>query len=220
MISTNKIAVTSKTFSNTPELAGELGKYFSDIRFNRDRNLTGDDLAAFIGDSEGAIVALEMVDAEVLEQCPNLKMISKFGVGLDNIDLEACKGHSVEVGWTGGLNRLSVAEMTLGFMLALSRNLFKTSHELKSGTWDKDGGVQLSLRTVGIIGVGIVGKEVIRLLKPFDCKILVNDIIDQRDYYNAEGVTEASKEEIFSQADMITIHTPLTPETRHMVNKK
>lgn len=220
MSAQNKIAVVSRTFSNTPELVEELKKHFSDIRWNTEQKLTSAELAAFIGDAEGALVALEDIDSSVLEKCPNLKIISKFGVGLDNVDLEACKQHGVAVGWTGGTNRLSVAEMALGFMLALSRNLFKSSNTLKGGGWNKNGGVQLSGRTVGIIGIGFVGKELIRLLKPFNCKILVNDTIDQGDYYRTEGVIQASKEEIFARADMVSLHVPLTTDTKHMINKE
>ncbi len=215
----SKIAVISRTFSNTPELVEELKRHFTDIRFNPERKLAGGELAAFIGDAEGALIALEQFDEDVLGGCPNLKIVSKYGVGLDNVDQEACKKNGVKVGWTGGTNRLSVAEMTLGFMLALSRNLFKRSIELKRGVWDKNGGADLSGRTVGIIGVGHVGKEVIRLLGPFNCKILVNDIIDQSEYYKAAGVTEAGKEEIFARADIVSLHVPLTPDTKHMINK-
>ena len=219
MSNKSSIAVVSRTFSNIPSLVSEMGEYFSNVRFNVNDKLAGDDLIGFIGDAEGALIALEPVDDYVLERCPNLKIISKYGVGLDNIDLEACKKRGIQIGWTGGTNRLSVAEMAVGFMLALSRNLFKTSYELKRGVWDKDGGFQLSGRTVGIIGVGNAGKEVVRLLKPFNCHILVNDIIDQSEYYKAEGLEEVSKEELFKRADIITLHVPLTPDTERMINE-
>lgn len=219
MSSECRIAVASRTFSTTTELVDELQKYFIDITFNKERKLAQNELAAFIGDAKGVIVALEYIDGSVLSQCSSLEILAKYGVGLNNIDLEACKQHNVRIGWTGGTNRLSVAEMTIGFMLSLSRNLFKTSYELKRGIWDKDGGLQLSGRTVGIIGVGNVGKEVIRLLKPFGCRILVNDIIDQSDYYRNEGVEEVGKKELFARAEMISLHTPLTAATQHMMNK-
>jgi phosphoglycerate dehydrogenase-like enzyme len=79
---------------------------------------------------------------------------------------------NVVIGWTGGTNKLSVAEMALGFMLMLARNLFISSNELKNGIWNKSAGFQLSEKTVGIIGLGNIGKELVRLLKPFNCKIL------------------------------------------------
>ncbi|MEK7505338.1 MAG: phosphoglycerate dehydrogenase [Patescibacteria group bacterium] len=215
----NKIAVVSRTFSQNPELVKELQKHFVDVRFNPEKKLIGEAISEFIGDAEGTIVALEEVDGKVLDKCPNLKIVSKYGVGLNNLDLGACKERNIAVGWTGGTNKLSVAEMALCFMIGLSRNLFQTSVRLKNGTWEKDGGAQLSGRTVGIIGVGHVGKELICLLKPFHCKILVNDVIDQRDYYVAEGVTEVSKEELLAKSDFISLHVPLTSDTERMINK-
>lgn len=219
MSNNSNIAVVSRTFSNTPKLVDELRKYFTNVKFNHERKLVSDELAAFIGDAEGAIIALEPADRDVLNQCPNLQIISKYGVGLDNIDTNVCKELDISIGWTSGTNRLSVAEMTLGFMLMLSRNLFRTSIKLKHGIWDKNGGLQLSGRTIGIIGVGNTGKEVIRLLKPFNCQILVNDIIDQHDYYESNGIEEVSKEEIFARAEIISLHVPLTPNTERMVNE-
>lgn len=218
MLNKASIAVVSRTFSNTPELVTELKKHFSNVKFNVDQKLSKDELIDFIGSAEAALVALEVMDSYVIESCTNLKIIAKYGVGLDNIDIGTCKARGISIGWTGGTNRLAVAEMTLGFMLSLSRNLFTTSYQLKRGIWNKDGGFQLSNRIIGIIGVGNVGKEVIRLLKPFNCRILVNDIINQKDYYMAESVEEVSKEEIFAKADIITLHVPLTGLTKNIVN--
>jgi phosphoglycerate dehydrogenase-like enzyme len=216
-----KIAVCSRTFSGTPELVEELKKHFSNIKFNNEVELSNeDDLIEFIGDAPAAIIALDPVTEKVLTACPKLEIVSKYGVGLDSIDQEALKRHNVRLGWVGGVNKLSAAEMTLGFMLGLSRNLFKSSYELKAGIWNKDGGFNLSGRTIGIIGVGFIGKEVIRLLKPFNCRILVNDIIDQHEYYESVGVTEVSKEELYAEADIITMHVPATPLTHHLINKE
>ncbi len=220
MSSESEIAVSSRTFSGTPALVEELSKYFDAVRFNTTEALSGDALVSFIGSARGLVVGLERIDESVLRRCPNLKIIAKYGVGLDNIDTDACERRGVQIGWTGGVNRLSVAEMTLGFMLALSRNLYKTSARLKRGEWDKNGGFQLSGKTVGIIGVGHVGKEVIRLLKPFGCRILVNDIIDQAGYYRDEGVEETSKEKVFRQAELLSLHVPLTPETYFLINEE
>jgi D-3-phosphoglycerate dehydrogenase len=105
-------------------------------------------------------------------------------------------------------------------MLGLCRNIYHSSQLLKSGHWIPDGGRQLSEKTIGIIGAGHIGKEVVRLLRPFSCRILVNDIIDQAEYYATQGMTEVSLEEIFASADIVTIHTPLTTATWHLVNQR
>ena len=213
------IVATSPSFSKNKVLQDEICKYFPNAKLNLDGiRFTQDELIEFIKDADGIIVGLEPINEEVLDKCPNLKIISKYGVGLNNIDLEECKKRDRKIGWTGGVNRLSVAEMALGMMLMFSRNLYTTSNELKNGIWEKNGGFQLSGKTIGIIGVGFIGKELIRLLKPFGCKILVNDIIDQDAYYKANDCIEVSKDEIFKTSDLVTIHTPHNDITNNMVD--
>jgi phosphoglycerate dehydrogenase-like enzyme len=214
------IAVTSPSFSKNDILQKEIFKYFPMAKLNTDgKKFTQEELITYIKDADGIVVGLEEINKEVLKQCPNLKIVSKYGVGLNNIDLDACNKRNISIGWTGGVNRLSVAEMTLGYMLMLARNLYITSNELKQGIWNKSGGFQLSGKTVGIIGVGYIGKEVVRLLQPFGCTILVNDIIGQSDYYQAHHLHEATKDEIYAQADIITIHTPLNKSTEGIIDQ-
>ena len=213
------LAVTSPSFSSNVVLQKELYKYFPNAKLNLDgKRFNQDELIEYIKNADGVIVGLEPINIEVLEKCPSLKILSKYGVGLNNVDLTECEKRNITVGWTGGVNRLSAAEMAIGFMMMLSRNLFITSNDLKKGTWNKSGGFQLSGKTIGIIGVGYIGKEVVRLLKPFRCKILVNDIIDQTDYYYKNNLKEVSKEEIFKKADIVTIHTPYDDSTDNMVD--
>ena len=215
------ITVTSPSFSSNKTLQQKIYKYFPKAKLNLDgKRFNKKDLIEYIKDADAIIVGLEPIDKEVLEQCQNLKIVSKYGVGLNNIDLEACKKRDITIGWTGGVNKLSVAEMTLGYMLMLCRNLFITSNELKNGIWNKSGGFQLSEKRIGIIGVGYIGKELIRLLKPFNCEILVNDIINQEQYYKENNLKEVSKEEIFKTCDIVTIHTPLDSTTDNLINKK
>jgi D-3-phosphoglycerate dehydrogenase len=215
-----KIAVTSRSFSSHPVLRSELLREFSDVTFNDSGPaLENDRLAAFIGSADGAIVSLEKITDPVLAKLPKLRIVAKYGVGIDNLDQEAMRRRGVVLGWTGGLNKRGVAEMTLAFMIGLCRNLFFSERMLRTqADWTKRGGVQLSGRTVGIIGVGFVGKDLIELLKPFGCRILVNDIVDQRDYYRANGLIEATKERIYAEADIVTVHTPLDATTRGMMN--
>jgi D-3-phosphoglycerate dehydrogenase len=139
-------------------------------------------------------------------------------VGLDNIDQDACRDRGVAVGWTPGVNRRSVAEMTIGLMIGLSRNLFVASQKLRMGEWDKNGGRQLSNLRIGIIGLGNVGQELVRLLKPFDCSIWANDIADREAFCRDEGVTLTTKEALFSSSDIISLHIPFTDETRFLIN--
>ena len=136
-----KVKVSNLAFSKNEELVKMLLTYFPDAEVNKTQSrLSGDDLIEFFYDAEGIIVGLEPITDSLLDRLPNLKVISKFGVGLDNVDLMACRKRNIHVGWTGGTNKAAVAEMALGFMISLSRNLFATSNQLKNSIWDKNGG--------------------------------------------------------------------------------
>ncbi len=214
-----KIAVTSPSFSKHPELIKEMSDSFSDFKLNSEgKRFNEAALIDYLSGYDAAIVGLDQITKTVIDALPDLKIIAKYGVGLNNIDLEYCRQKNITIGWTGGVNKLSVAEMVIGNAISLLRNLYVSSNQLSNGEWIKNGGVQLTGKTVGIIGVGYIGKEVVRLLQPFHCKILANDIIDQDDYYDANGLIKASKETIYQEADIITIHTPLTEETEHMIS--
>ena len=212
------IAVTANAFSKNKVLREYILKLFPNTKFNtKGSRFSKEELIEFLRYTDAAIIGLDKINNDILKELKQLKIIAKYGVGLNNINIEDCKKHNVSIGWTGGVNKTSVAEMTLGFMLMFARNLYITSNELKSGVWNKSGGFQLSGKTIGVIGVGHIGKELIRLLKPFGCKILVNDIIDQDDYYNKNNLVKTTKKEIYSQSDIITIHTPLDNTTKNMI---
>lgn len=221
-ISELTVGVTTVAFSKNNKLVDSLKKVgFKKVITNvKGTRFTKEGLINFLNDVDVAIVGLDIIDHSFLQQVPNLKAISKYGVGLDNIDLSACKEYGVEVLHTQGVNKRSVSELTLGNILSLLRNIYVTSNELKKSNWVKDGGMQLSDKTVGIIGIGNIGKDLVALLKPFGCRILVNDIINQDDYCKENGLTYVSKDEIFLESDVISIHTPLTDATKDLINKK
>jgi phosphoglycerate dehydrogenase-like enzyme len=215
----SQVVVSTKTFATNQELAGELLRFFPDAKLNTSLDLRDPRaLWEYIGDARAVIVGLDEVTDDVLSHCPNLEIVAKYGVGLDNVDVAACERRGIKLGWTGGVNKLSVAEQALGFMLMLARNLYGTSNDLKAGKSNKNGGFQLSGSTIGIIGVGHVGKELIRLLKPFGCRILVNDVLDQDACYREAGVTPATKEQIYREAELVSLHVPLEAETHHLIN--
>ena len=216
-----KIIATSPSFSKNKILQKEIYKHFPNAVLNTDgKKFNQPELIEFIKNANGIIVGLDEINEDVLSHCPNLDVIAKYGVGLNNIDIEACKRRNIKIGWTGGVNKLSVAEMALGFMLMFSRNLFMASNELKSGIWNKSAGFQLSGKAVGIIGLGHIGKELVRLLKPFKCRIFANDVIDQSDYFNENNIISMTKEEVFKTCDFVTINTPHNNTTNNMVDLK
>ena len=178
-----------------------------------------DELKCFLKDAEGVIVGLDEIDEDILKEVKNLKVISKYGVGLNNVDFNATSKYGVNVVYSQGVNKRSVSELALGNILSLMRNSYVTSNKLKIQEWDKNGGIQLSGKNVGIIGVGNIGKDLISLLKPFGCVVYVNDIIQQDEYYKRNNLIKATKEEIYRKCDVVTIHTPSNDLTKGMINK-
>lgn len=213
------IKVATVAFSKHAQLVKALQNEFPDAVVNTEGvRLAGEQLVSYLTGADAVIVGLEKIDGELLDRLPAIKMISKFGVGLDNIDLEACRQRKIPVGWTGGVNRHSVAEMALGFMLMLLRNLYSSTHQLKQGEWNKNGGMSLYGKTVGIIGLGHIGQELVRLLAPFQCTILANDIEDRTAFAAQAGVQLVTKQKLYAESDIISVHTPLTAQTTDLIN--
>lgn len=212
-----RIVVTPPAFCSSSVLRDEVARLFPGTRFNdKGRYLTEEEFIVFCRDAEGVLVGRDPVNENFLCQLPGLKIISKYGVGLDNVDQESLRKHQVVLGWTPGVNRRSVAEMTLCFILGLCHNIFSTGYSLKQGTWARGGGEQLEGKVVGIVGCGNIGSEVIRLLAPFGCRILVRDILDKAGFCREYGAREAGLDELAENADIISLHVPLTEQTRSM----
>jgi D-3-phosphoglycerate dehydrogenase len=213
------IRVTSPSFSRDETLCRRLEERFGQVELNRQGvRYSGESLVRFLHGADGAIVGLEPMTREVIEALPDLKIISKYGVGLNNLDMDAIRERGIAVGWTGGTNKRSVAEQALCFMLGLCRNVFMTSRMLAGGRWHKHGGFQLSGRTVGIVGCGHTGSEVARLLPPLGCTVLIADIVNKRAEAEALGATQVELDELLRRADIVTLHVPLTEATRNMIN--
>ena len=219
ILSNLRVAVTSSSFSKSAVLRKKLKESFPDSFFNENcHRFSEAELIEFLKNADAAVVGTEFLTEQVLRNTPQLKIISKYGVGLDNIDLDAMKRRNIALGWTGGINKRSVAELTLCFMLGLCRNIFSAGFKLKLSEWKKDGGRYLTGRTVGIIGCGYTGSELIRLLKPFKCDLLVHDIIDKSKICNKFNATVTSLDDVISRSDIISLHVPLDSSTRGMVD--
>jgi len=214
------IAVTSRTFSRNEVLRAKLKEHFANVRFNdAGATLKGESLVEFLSGSTGAIVALELITDDVLAKLPQLRYIAKYGVGLDNLDHDAVKRRGVKLGWTGGVNARSVSELALSFMLGILRNVFFTSRNLASGEWLNQGGFQLSGKTVGIIGAGYIGKDLSRLLRPFDCRILIHDIIEMRSFCSELGIEQVSRERLLAESDIVSLHIPYEQATHNFIGQ-
>ena len=215
-----RIKVTSRSFSRHPVLKQELLELFPNSVFNADGPPTGlPNIAEFLKDADAVILGLEKMDRSVLEQLTNLIIIAKYGVGLDNLDVEAASELDICVGWTGGVNKRSASEQALGFMLGLCRNLFFSAFPLKQGQWVKDGGTLLTERCIGIIGCGNIGTDLVHLLQPFNCRILICDLLNKCEVVDTFGVAQVSHIELLAEADIVSLHVPLTELTHFMVDE-
>ena len=213
-----RIVVASRSFAGNKALRAELVARYPDATFTDSPTvLNGDPLIALLRGHERAIVGLEPIDDRVLTAVPELRVISKYGVGLDGLDLEAIARHGVRLGWMGGVNRRSVAELTLMFAIALLHRVPESFALLRQGGWDKFVGRELTGRTVGIIGCGHVGQDLVRLLAPFGCTVLAHDIRDYPDFYREHRVQAVPLDRLLDTADVVTLHVPLDRSTRGMI---
>ena len=213
------LVIASRSFSKHPTLRREVLKRYPDAKFNdKGLSLSGDSLVEFLDGYEKAITALEKIDDSILKLLPNLKVIGKYGVGLDMIDLHAMKRHGVNLGWTGGVNKRSVSELVISYSIALLHRTIFANAEVRKGKWYQVKGRQLSDCTVGIIGCGHVGKDLVELLQPFNCKILANDVLDFKDFYKKYEVTSVGLEELIRKSDIVTLHLPLDKSTQNILD--
>ncbi|MFT4926352.1 MAG: phosphoglycerate dehydrogenase-like enzyme [Phenylobacterium sp.] len=218
MNTNDKIGVCSRSFSRNPLLRSELLSKFSNVKFNDEGlSLNGDTLVEFLSDCDGAVIALEYINNDILDRLPKLKFIGKYGVGLDKLDFDALDKHQVKLGWTPGVNATSVAELTLNMALTIVRNTTESNQRAEKMQWKQVTGKQLSSLTFGIVGFGHVGSKVGRLAKAFGCDVKVFDKVDKSAECAEVGVDFVGFNELLQQADIISVHVPGNAETHHML---
>lgn len=213
------LAVASRSFSTHPVLREELLSRYSDVKFNESgRTLAGRDLVDFLRGRVKAITGLEVLDDAVFAALPELKVVSKYGVGLDMIDLSAMTRRGVLLGWTGGVNKRSVAELVISSMIALLHRVPGACREVLAGKWHQVKGRELTGKTVGIIGCGHVGKDVAVLLRAFGCRVLACDISSFAEFYAEHRIVPMGMDDLLQESDIVTLHLPLNVSTRNILN--
>lgn len=165
------------------------------------RQLTPDECLSLYKDVDGIIAGTEILSAAVLKAAGNLKVISRVGVGLDNVDLEAAKQCGIKVFNTPDAPTLAVAELTLGLMLAMLRHLPRADREIHAGKWQKRMGNLLRGKVVGIIGFGRIGQKVAKLVSALDAEVVYCDPV-----VNITGYKKMAQDDLLSQADIVTLH--------------
>ena len=200
-------------------------KIISDMNYEYTFNKTGNKLnesniVNYLKDSIGVIAGTELYSNEILKKLPKLKVISRLGVGMDNIDINAAKEKGIKFYKTKTTPAPAVAELVLGLMLDLSRKISHQNNILKSGTWKKEMGNLLKSKTLGIIGLGIIGKTLVQLVKGFNFNILAFDLYQDKQFSKKNNVTYCDLDTLLLKSDIISIHLNLTDETNQIINAK
>jgi D-3-phosphoglycerate dehydrogenase len=228
MDSSSKIAVTSRSFSQNKELISELRRRYTNIKLNESgTTLSGKDLINFLLSAEKAIIGIEDLSAKNLSQLPNLKVLSKYGVGLNNIDLQYCKKAGIKLGFFPGVNKLSVAEFALTLILISLKRIHNNHSQIMSGMWPQTKGFELSGKNISILGFGNIGQMLASILAPFKCKINFYDekIFTPKELHafcttsniEVNSIAQVSLDEALHTGDIISIHLPLTSETKNII---
>jgi len=218
----SKVLVTARSFR---KMQGEHWRVLQDAQCQivtppQDRPLKAEEMIPLIGDVEAALVGVDEVTAPVIAAGMRLKVISKHGVGVDNVDVSAATQAGVIVTNTPGANQVAVAELTVGLILALARRIPTHDTVVKSGGWTRQIGTELAGKMVGIVGLGRIGKEVVLRLKGFRVHFLAHDIYQDDAFAAEHGVRFTSLDELLAESDIVTLHAILTAESRYLVGEK
>ena len=186
------------------------------------RNDTGgildkETIKAMLADCDGVIVGVDPMDAEVIAAAPKLKAIAKYGVGVDNIDLDAAKARGIKVSRTVGANSEAVADYAMALILAVARKTVLIDRQCRKGDWKKITTRDVTGGTIGILGLGAIGKNVAQRAQGFGMKVMAYDPFWPEEYAREHHIARADPDEIYARCDVISLHLPLTPETENII---
>ncbi len=216
----NKLVISTSSFDidNNAPVQRLIQKGLQVISNPHRRKLTEHEIIALLDDDViGLIAGIEPITERVLASAKNLKVISRCGTGMDNVDLVAAQHYNMAVFNTPEAPAQAVAELTLGLMLAALRRICQTDRLLRKGEWPRLQGQLLAAQSVGIIGLGYIGRRVAHLCQAFGARVIAHDPhLDQ----SSQGVTLTSLNELFAQADIISLHLPYNSDTHHLLDAK
>lgn len=214
---TYRVLVTARSFGSgaSPHLK-LLTDHDCEVQFHSAAHpLSAAELGAVIGGFDGAILGLDACDASVIAQADRLRVISRYGAGVDAVDLEAAAVRGIVVTNTPGANSLAVAELAVGLIFALARRLPQVAAAARIGEWQRAQGIEISGRTLGVVGFGAIGREVGRRAVGLGMRVLTHD-----PYWSGQmpGVESVSLEDLLRESHFVTLHCALTPETESLID--
>ena len=216
----SKLVISTSSFDvdDNPSLNHLVNSGMHIVRNSYKRKLTEDEAIELLAeDTIGMIAGIEPLTERVFSSAKNLKVVSRCGAGLDSVELTAAKLHGISVFNTPEAPAQAVAELTMGLMLAALRRICQTDRLLRINEWPRMQGQLFAAQTVGIIGLGHIGKRVARLSQAFDARVIAHDPhIDP----TSHGVESVSLEELLAEANVISLHVPYTTDTHHLLDAK
>ena len=223
------VAVASRSFSKNTFLVSKLKNLYSSIILNKTGNtLEAEDLIYFLKPASKAIIGIEAMTDDVLSELPDLKVISKYGVGLNNLDLELLRKYKIKLGFTPGVNKQSVAELALTLILIGLKKIQDNKLEILDGNWSQEKGSELFGKTIGLLGFGNIGQKLASLIQPFNCDII---FFDEKDYsdgdidniskdlnLNPNSIHQLPLDLVLLKSDIVSIHLPLSKKTANLIS--
>lgn len=180
--------------------------------------LTSAQLAELLPGVDGYIAGLDTIDAAALAAADSLQVIARYGIGVNNVDLAAAAARGIVVTNTPGANARSVAELTVALLLLLARPIIPAAEETRLGGWPRLTGLTLQDKTVGLVGLGAIGKHVVTLLEPFEARLLATELVPDSDFVAHHAVEMVALEKLLAESDFVSLHLPSNAETAGMVN--
>jgi D-3-phosphoglycerate dehydrogenase len=214
------VLVTPTSYGvNDPALRTQLVAEVGEVVYNTGgKPLSSTQLAEMIPGVDGYIAGLDTIDRDALAAADRLRVIARYGVGVDAVDLEAAEEKSIVVTNTPRANSSSVAELTVGLMISLLRNIPTAAHATNSGEWPRMRGLSLEGKVVGLVGYGAIGKHVAQRLSGFGCRVVAFDPVAFEEQAAVLGVELLPLAEVIRTADLLSLHCPVTEQTRAMVD--
>ena len=215
-----KVLATPTSYGkNDPALKSELEELVGQVIYNpTGKPLSSQEVAELLPGVDGYIAGLDTIDRSALAYADRLKVIARYGVGVDAVDLEAATEKGIVVTNTPGANSVSVAELAIGLILALARQFQQAFTAAHQGKYPRLPGITLEGKTIGIVGLGAIGKQVARRLAGFDCRLVAFDLYPDATFVRQHDVQLTDLHSLLEQADFVSLHLPLTPETRNLVD--
>lgn len=214
------VTPTSLQSGKNDEILAILRAFSNDLVFNTTgRPLTEDELIPLLEDCDGYIAGLDFVTEKVLNACPKLKIISRYGAGYDRVDILAAKRHGILVTNTPGVNAQAVGELAFALILSIARKIPYLNSQTRDGAWVRSTGTELKGKILGIMGLGAIGKVVAKCGQSFGMNVIAYDPYMDEAYCKKNGITSHLLEDVIKTANIISLHLPLNSETRHLIGK-